>query len=236
MAAALAGAWTASAVITIDGTISSGEWAGASTFTIGTQGTGASVGTAYVRADQNYAYAALDITGWTAAMGAASGGNLLGFGLEKGTGNYPAGTWIEFQQSTTPAAWGGGGQSGPIDGQVAAFRLNTVIQGSLPGDLQSVDSFVTGHRVWEVAMPLALLGGLNAGDTLNLVGGINFNSTAHWYPAAFGAVPYSSFDQSNYGHITVSTVPEPSTCIAGALLLLPFGASTLRMLRKSRKA
>jgi hypothetical protein len=30
-------------------------------------------------------------------------------------------------------------------------------------------------------------------------------------------------------------VPEPTTMIAGALLL-PFGASTLRMLRKSRKA
>ena len=31
-------------------------------------------------------------------------------------------------------------------------------------------------------------------------------------------------------------VPEPTTMIAGALLLLPFGASTLRMLRKNRKA
>jgi hypothetical protein len=31
-------------------------------------------------------------------------------------------------------------------------------------------------------------------------------------------------------------VPEPSTCISGALLLLPFGASTLRILRKNRVA
>jgi hypothetical protein len=31
-----------------------------------------------------------------------------------------------------------------------------------------------------------------------------------------------------------SVVPEPTTMIAGALLLLPFGASTLRMLRKNR--
>jgi len=31
-------------------------------------------------------------------------------------------------------------------------------------------------------------------------------------------------------------VPEPTTIIAGALLLLPFGASTLRILRKNRKA
>jgi hypothetical protein len=31
-------------------------------------------------------------------------------------------------------------------------------------------------------------------------------------------------------------VPEPTTVIAGALLLLPFGASTLRILRKNRTA
>jgi hypothetical protein len=31
-------------------------------------------------------------------------------------------------------------------------------------------------------------------------------------------------------------VPEPTTMIAGALLLLPFGASTIRILRKNRKA
>jgi hypothetical protein len=31
-------------------------------------------------------------------------------------------------------------------------------------------------------------------------------------------------------------VPEPTTMIAGVLLLLPFGATTLRMLRKKRAA
>ena len=36
--------------------------------------------------------------------------------------------------------------------------------------------------------------------------------------------------------INISAVPEPTTMIAAALLLLPFGASALRMLRKSRKA
>lgn len=36
--------------------------------------------------------------------------------------------------------------------------------------------------------------------------------------------------------VNLVPVPEPSTIIAGALALLPFGASALRMLRKSRKA
>jgi hypothetical protein len=34
----------------------------------------------------------------------------------------------------------------------------------------------------------------------------------------------------------LTIVPEPTTMIAGALLLLPFGASTLRILRKNRAA
>lgn len=34
----------------------------------------------------------------------------------------------------------------------------------------------------------------------------------------------------------VSPVPEPSTMLAGALVLLPFGASTLRILRQGRRA
>jgi hypothetical protein len=36
--------------------------------------------------------------------------------------------------------------------------------------------------------------------------------------------------------IFISAVPEPSTIIAGALMLLPFGASTLRILRRNRTA
>jgi hypothetical protein len=38
------------------------------------------------------------------------------------------------------------------------------------------------------------------------------------------------------GDIFLTVVPEPTTLIAGALLLLPFGASTLRILRKARMA
>jgi hypothetical protein len=40
----------------------------------------------------------------------------------------------------------------------------------------------------------------------------------------------------NLNQDQLAIVPEPTTMVAGALLLLPFGASTLRILRKSRKA
>ena len=42
--------------------------------------------------------------------------------------------------------------------------------------------------------------------------------------------------QSQEFFLLGTPVPEPTTMIAGALLLLPFGMSTLRMLRKSRTA
>jgi hypothetical protein len=71
-----ASAMSASA-ITIDGTITAGEWAGAAQYTIGNGG-----GTASFRADANYIYGAFDITGWTEPnLASTTHGFLLGFGV-----------------------------------------------------------------------------------------------------------------------------------------------------------
>jgi hypothetical protein len=40
----------------------------------------------------------------------------------------------------------------------------------------------------------------------------------------------------SFGSATLTAVPEPTTLISGALMLLPFGASTLRILRRNRAA
>ena len=45
-----------------------------------------------------------------------------------------------------------------------------------------------------------------------------------------GTTPYGAV----IGGVSLTPVPEPTTVVAGAMLLLPFGMSTLRMLRKSR--
>jgi hypothetical protein len=54
---------------------------------------------------------------------------------------------------------------------------------------------------------------------------------------------FTILNGNGISHVSVSSVqqsfhqvPEPTTMIAGALLLLPFGASTLRILRKNRTA
>jgi hypothetical protein len=66
----------------------------------------------------------------------------------------------------------------------------------------------------------------------------NFEFTAI---SANTVVTFQGVDADNQKYIgldnvVVSAVPEPTTMIAGALLLLPFGASTLRILRKKRTA
>lgn len=84
--------------------------------------------------------------------------------------------------------------------------------------------------------------------TVTLDGG----ATAIYYPLTTTYAPYSAtLTPGGSGNLTfswadsgirsafiddVSLVPEPTTFIAGGLLLLPFGVSTLRILRKSRTA
>jgi hypothetical protein len=46
----------------------------------------------------------------------------------------------------------------------------------------------------------------------------------------------SDSQSANIQTYGVAPIPEPTTLVAGALLLLPFAASTLRMVRKSRAA
>ena len=51
-----------------------------------------------------------------------------------------------------------------------------------------------------------------------------------------GEIQYQDADGTHTMNLQLNLVPEPTTMIAGALLLLPFGASTLRILRKNRAA
>jgi hypothetical protein len=63
--------------------------------------------------------------------------------------------------------------------------------------------------------------------------------TVYWVGLEIGDGGPAAPASANIESITVSgvsAVPEPTTMIAGALLLLPFGASTLRILRKKQTA
>jgi hypothetical protein len=197
----------ASAGIVIDGTISSGEWAGATTAAIQRGGT------AYFKADTNYVYAAFDITGWTSAMGAASQGNLLGFGVWGANGGFGTSDGVEFNQSTTQQAWGGEAPSGTMNGLLSRYAINTVRQGSIPPDLLAADSFATGNRVWEVRMPISSMN-VSVGGSIWAIGSINYNGFVNWYPATSPADFPTTYVQIP---IEAAPVPEPGTFTIAAI-------------------
>jgi hypothetical protein len=165
-------------------------------------------GTAYFRADTSYIYGAFDITGWTAAMGASSHGNILGFGVWDANNGHPTAQGVEFAQSTS---W------------PSKFSINTIIQGSVPGDLQAMDSFATGNRVWEVKMPIGSMG-VSVGQTIWAVGGINYEGQQHWYPDSF----FPGYN--GYAPITVEThIPD------GGLTLVLLGSALTGLAALRRK-
>ncbi|HEY5298823.1 MAG TPA: hypothetical protein VIK59_12960 [Verrucomicrobiae bacterium] len=83
------------------------------------------------------------------------------------------------------------------------------------------------------------------GDTLSTLDGTAYGTTTFGQLEVFETgVEIGDWDNAaaiipasaNIDSITISSVPEPTTIIAGAMLLLPFGLSTLRILRRNRIA
>ena len=98
-------------------------------------------------------------------------------------------------------------------------------------------AYVDGSALWSsanssilnaiLALPATELAKVNEGD------GPLANVT--YYSPTSGQPGYG-VGGGTYAYEFIDTVPEASTIIAGALLVLPFGASTLRILRRNRMA
>jgi len=80
------------------------------------------------------------------------------------------------------------------------------------------------------------------GQSSNATGGAGGSPFyLYWAPNPVGGTVSGPSEQLTFDNTTltgawVSAVPEPTTMMAGVLLLLPFAASTLRFARKSRAA
>jgi len=92
---------------------------------------------------------------------------------------------------------------------------------------------------------LAKYDGQNAGYILFYLGGQDANLPQ--YPANFWTTDTEQYAISGWTAFdvipdveintnSITPVPEPSTIVAGALLLLPFGVGAIRSLRRDRKA
>jgi hypothetical protein len=100
--------------------------------------------------------------------------------------------------------------------------------GALPWNMIFTDSAITGITL----VSDNFYNGVTAtitGDTITL----NWPGT---YPVYGGGGPYTAAYTAVFNVTSSTAVPEPTTLLAGAMLLLPFGARTLRVLRKSRVA
>ena len=70
-------------------------------------------------------------------------------------------------------------------------------------------------------------------DAQNAVG---VNNATNASGGAYGVFALTLTTDSGYAQPILGMVPEPSTVVAGVLLLLPFGVSTVRILRKDKVA
>ena len=102
------------------------------------------------------------------------------------------------------------------------YTLTVNLDPSLWSDDYGVNGAADGGVAFEQTLANVLDFGLSFG------GGSGFQNGFALMPGVTG-----SFDLEE---LTTMPVPEPTTMVAGVLLLLPFGASTVRMLRRSRSA
>jgi hypothetical protein len=179
---------------------------------------------------------------------AAAGGLATG-GEGAGAGRYAVGTnpqyyhssFVSFGDHTT-----GTGNMMIVNGSQVEGK--NVWTGSLVSPLIVGETYLLSAWVRNVyhASPASIrfsVGGVQVGSDFSVTG------TAAWYqftamfvatasqtPTAVDVnLAYTGNDFA-LDDISLVLVPEPTTMIAGALLLLPFGASTIRFLRKNRAA
>jgi hypothetical protein len=193
------------------------------------------VGACLMAATANTAQAAVDLSGMAVWTGSGT----------------PAGTTVDVAYSVTSATLGVGPYTYTYlvtDNASASYPLTQFEVNLLPGTSGSIS-----------AISPAPVGGLNlgtevfwsaSGTTTTLVPGgggsasfsfvsplapgMNTGSALDDGPGPWGSIPGNL---STYVAVpAISTVPESATMIAGLLVLLPSGASTLQILRKKRAA
>lgn len=154
---------------------------------------------------------------------------------------FPIPPWLDYSAPNGDSRWvsinssGGGGTDASYT-YVTTFTVGSAagltLSGKWSGDNDS-DVFLNGNLIGHQNFSD---GGLNSFQHYNsfntslLANGVNTLE----FVVHNGYVPAQGGDAGPFGLRveSLSVVPEPTTVIAGALLLLPFGASTIRSLRK----
>jgi hypothetical protein len=172
-----------------------------------------------------------DLTGWTSKEGANSY-NPYGYN--------PFGTTYGAGMEGSHWAW--------LAGYETSIYMEQTISGLTIGTSYNVN-FIMASEAWNSDKLIVTHNGLGSQTFSAPPIKTTFwdNWVAKQYTFTAGStsetIRFSTFTLINAGgydvgfdDVSISAVPEPSTVIAGALLLLPFGASAVRVLRNRKSA
>ena len=124
--------------------------------------------------------------------------------------------------------------AGGVSGSQATltFGATEMYMGLLWGSVDSFNtlSFYNGATLVGTVTGSQVLASPNGDQGVNGTVYVNINSTLP-FDSVVATSSLHAFEFDNVAY-NKTAVPEPTTMIAGALLLLPFGASTLRILRR----
>ena len=169
---------------------------------------------------------------------------------------FPIPPWVDYSSGNGNSRWisvdsSGGNASLPITTQTftTTFTLSGLANVSLSGEWASDNAsklYLNGNLIGTIPF------GVSPNYSFGLYTG--FSTSIQSYFNLYGVNTLTIVDsngditqqdgnpggwfgvRANDLRISGTPVPEPTTLIAGALMLLPFGASTLRILRRNRAA
>jgi hypothetical protein len=137
----------------------------------------------------------------------------VGSGVINVSGGVATSGYFDVTAGAATGVW----NLSPGTGSDSSFYWDNAVNSAGNPFLTSAGLLFTGTGVY-AGNEINIWG--NSADNYSLQGNIGGN----WNPI------------SNGGEATLTAVPEPTTIISGVMMLLPFGASTLRVLRRKQVA
>ena len=173
-------------------------------------------------AGQAFAFQSINLWGAGGAAAAYFGETYQSIGTP--APDYGVSSWTLV---SAPAGWTGGIVEGGQSYSASATQAFPVWRFGTGAALSQANAATIGSWTYVVDIANPATAFLPNGELAVFFGGYSDDNNMA------GA---DNYEISGVMDLTATPVPEPTTMIAGALLLLPFGASTLRMLRKTRTA
>ncbi len=171
-------------------------------------------------------------------------GTFLTFCLEKSEHITLPGTYDYTINSGTVMGGVGTGPDG-IPGAFDPLSIGTAFLYSQfsSGGLGAINATLGNsmqNAIWwlenEISTADLTAGGLALINYAALQTGLSTNALTYAANGAYGVLALNLYSSDGLHQDMLAIVPEPSTVIAGALLLLPLGISAIRIMRKNRAA